>query len=448
MSEPAALPADHPAHYDARNGAYFMSNRRGEWIKVSDSAIKTVLMMNGTSGTVKDANGLTAVDRALHAIRTERDVSFAGRLAGWPVGHHVVCGQRLLVTHGPILPVSSPGAWPVIGRLLAELFGSDPVHGPTQYAVVIGWLRSAWIGLQTGLATGSFGPGQALCVAGDAGCGKSVFQQVVTKLLGGRSADPSRYLCGRTDFNEDLMGCEHLPIEDTASAKDWKSRSEFGQNIKNFLVNHTHSLHGKGKQAITVQRYCRVSISLNKQPEDMMVLPPMTKGVEDKFILTMAGQAALPSPDDREGIRAFWEAVNLELPHFADALEAHELAEGLRNARYAVASWHHPAMVAMLEDLNPYLRLLELIDHARPWDELMVVDGVPQTLEREFWKGTAADLEAVLMEKAPERARRLLRGSMSTGRDLRALHEKHPNRVETYESQGRTIWRVFPAERP
>ena len=161
MSDPTPgnippTPVDYPVRYYPANTSYLMPNSRGEWVKASEGGVVTLLMMNGTSGVTKDVNGLTPVHIAMHKIRTELDVTFAGKLAGWPVGEHRVCGQRILVTQGPQLVTARPGKWPSIAKLIAQLFGADPSHGPIQQAVVMGWLRSAWIGLQIGLSTHSF----------------------------------------------------------------------------------------------------------------------------------------------------------------------------------------------------------------------------------------------------------------------------------------------------
>lgn len=92
-----------------------------------------------------------------------------------------------------------------------------------------------------------------------------------------------------------------------------------------------------------------------------------------------------------------------------------------------------------LEDLHPWRRLMELIDHCRPWQVRF------DTLElggRDVWEGTVQDLEELLRERAPGRAGGVLDGPQRTGLYLRAAADRLPERISKRLSMGKTIWIV------
>ena len=94
-------------------------------------------------------------------------------------------------------------------------------------------------------------------------------------LLGGRIAKPYRYMSGATEFNGDLFAAEHLCISDEAPGRDIHSRRSLGSHIKSMLFDIDQSCHPKNRQAITLRPIWAMSISLNDEPENHQVLPPL-----------------------------------------------------------------------------------------------------------------------------------------------------------------------------
>ncbi len=438
--KPPELP---PAVYEPARGRFYVPTPSGDWMPIPEASLMVRIRRAGFRVYLKDANGVTEAEHAKERIMDERYVSHAGKIAGYAPGLKTICGTRMLVTSGPKLWPATPGEWPRIERLLQQWFGSDPAHGARQFWTVFGWLSAAARSLASGMATGQFGPGQALFLTGEGGVGKSVFQMFVTKLLGGRVADPSRFL-GGNEFTKDIIAAEHNAIEDTATARDIDSRRQFGQSLKNLVVNQTHSLHGKGADAITVTRFCRVTVSLNNQPQDLMVLPELSGGVADKIIILRVARAELPDLLNSAAVAEFWAGIEAEIPAFLHALAATPLpplvTDGETARRYGVASWQHPDISEQVQDLSPWRRLVELIDHARPW-----ADGLePEAIIHESWTGTTAALESLLMERRKDQASRCLRGLLWTGRDLAAFAENCPDRLRKFSAMGHTKWEIFP----
>jgi hypothetical protein len=198
-----------------------------------------------------------------------------------------------------------------------------------QLPFFLGWIKVAIESLYNSKSR----VGQALVLAGPPDSGKSITQGLITLLLGGRAAKPHRYMSGLTPFNSELIGCEHLMIEDEEASTDIRARRNFGSKIKEICANTNQSCHAKFRSAITLTPFWRLSISVNSETENLMILPPIDEHLQDKFIILEAEKHKMPMPtvtnDQRE---AFINALRAELPHFLAFLFAWKIPENLNQA--------------------------------------------------------------------------------------------------------------------
>ncbi len=282
-----------------------------------------------------------------------------------------------------------------------------------------------------------FTPGQALAIAGPADAAKSLFQKIITVALGGRSARPYQFMSGQTPFNAHLFGAEHLMIEDESPATDHKARRMLGAMVKSLTVNQDQSCHRKGATPIMLRPYWRLSITLNDEPENLMVLPPIDESLDDKIILLKAERRDMPmptaTPADRE---AFWNTLMAELPAFLAYVESFEIPPALVSQRFGITHYHHPELLAKLDDLSPEFKLLAIVEN-----HLLLAD--------QTWKGKASDLERTLTDKDCPfhyEARKLLSWPTACGTYLSRLRRRHPNRI-TFARTGddrERVWTIFP----
>lgn len=431
--EPSTTPAAtrHPlktrdplAYYDSARKTFWSKNLRGEWLEVKEEMLTRLMRSQGMSKRQPDDGGMSDVDKALLAIQQEHDVHFAGQLAGYPVGLTEVCGNRVLITKGPQIPRAAAGDWPLFGSFVRSLLGDQRTH-------FFAWCKCALASLRAGPP---FRPGQVLTIAGPPGCGKSLLQSCITDLLGGRSAKPYRYMIGGTQFNSDLFSAEHLMIEDEAASTDIRSRRAFGANVKNMIVNEVQSCHGKGRPALSLHPFWRISITLNAEPEDLMVLPPIDDGLRDKFIILQAKPAEFPfDGDDLAGRKQFREALRAELPAFVHWLKEWRIPKGMADRRYGVKSWHNAALVGDLDALAPENLLLQFIDSLEPWGDLL-----------EEWEGTAVELQSRLCNLDRSRqVDKLLSYHSACGSYLGKLAREKRDRVQKVsDSGGVARWRI------
>jgi hypothetical protein len=406
-------------YYDKNSGSYWIpeDEERNRWTRVNETAVTRELREVGVNPQRARGEGNSEQDRALMTIQKRFNVGYAGKLAGYNAGLVEQNGERILVTASPARIEPEPGEFPIIERFLNGLFKDQRIHFDS-------WLKLGVESRRKGLNR----PGQAIVFAGPKDCGKSVLQnQILTALFGGRMAKPYLYMSGQTPFNGNLFEAEHLMIEDDIASCDIRARRNFGTHIKQFTANEEIQHHAKGKQAMTLKPFWRLSISCNDEPENLMILPPMDPSLSDKMIILKAFREPMPMPTESPEERAAFQAkIREELPHYLDYLLRMEIPVELRASRYGVIAYHNPEVLRDMNESAPEFQLLELIDTD--------LAGCVKP-----WKGKASSLESQLLEQhspVREQAKKLLYHSNTCGTYLSRLADKVPERVTTWMSNG------------
>lgn len=424
--------------FDLSRQRFFIPSA-GEWIPVSDTRINVYFKSAGFSEFIKDNFGVTVLERAVQRIVMDRNVKYAGPLAGYWPGLAEVCGRKVLVTDGPKLVKPTKGDWPQLRAVLESILRAPSEEGDftaRQWDLLCGWLKSAYEALRDR----TFRPGTALTLCGPHSGGKTQLAGILAEVLGGRSANPYAWMAGKTNFNAELLGCEVLIADDEASETDFKSRQQLGQRSKQICVGGTVRIEGKGATAGAWRPFWRLIILLNEEPQDLKVLPPMEEGVKDKFLMLRV--ASYGWPDDPKAFAALRTAISAELPAFVQyLLKDFKIPRELASARYGVRDWQHPDLLFDLEDLHPWRRLMELIDFVRPW--AIARDGeFIGGANGEEWQGTVQDLYSILETQAGARADRVLTGLQSTGMFLKSAQRRLPQRIGDRKSGGHKIWLI------
>ena len=281
-------------------------------------------------------------------------------------------------------------------------------------------------------------PGQALALCGPHNCGKSLIQQIITVILGDRSAKPYDYMVDSTNFNSEMFKAEHLCIEDEAASTDIRARRAFGAQIKQITACDTQRCHKKHCEAITLSPFWRLSISINDEPENLMVLPPIDDSIEDKLIILRSTSFPMPMPSETSEERAaFWAQLVAEVPAFLDYLVNWKIPQKLRSQRYGITHWHHPDLLSEIDSFAPEYRLFTIIDKVLFGEELSTT-----------WAGSAEDLQVKLTTNNDYAydARKLLSWSNAAGTYLARLAKKHPDRFSSVRTRKSRIWTIEPPE--
>lgn len=415
---------------DIRAGMFYDIRGKCYWLRMRDRFVPftgrdcTLHLKNSGLSHQNFVGNLTEIEKSFLTAQTDRAVDYAAPLAGHDVGSFLTPdGRRVLVTSKPRLIEPKRGKWDNTQRFFDQL-----LNGQRDYLEA--WLRFALESLEAG----DFRPGQIMCLAGEAGCGKSYLQWCITQLFGGRSEDPLLWLRGDTKFNAELAEAEHWRIDDPGNATRADMRRTFGDALKRACINREISIHGKGAKAITLPLWRRITMSVNKEVENITALPPLDESMKDKVMLLMCSHADL---SDEPLKNQKWFLA--ELPAIAYAVRNAPVPKSLRCPRMGIQSYHHAELVEALTCLAPEQQLIEIIDEH--------VFANANYLTPPF-VGSAEKLKQELLQ-SPFRftVEKLLYYSSACGVYLERLTKKHPARVSASRVEGKTRWKISPPGR-
>ena len=419
-------------YFDAGRNCYWIRDDRGSWISLNETQFTRMLRLRGVSPKKLENAHVSPLDIRLIEIQQKFDVHYAGSLAGYSTGVYEIGERLVLVIDSPRIIEPHPGEWPILNAIITGLL-HDPQVDQRQY--LYGWLK---IGYET-LRARERRPGQAMVVAGVHDCGKSLLQNLITLILGGRSARPHQFMSGLTPFNSDLFEAEHLMVEDEEASIDIRARRNFGSHLKNITVNEWQRCHPKHRVPISLCPFWRLSITVNDEPENLMVLPPIDNSIEDKLIILRASTFPMPMPTaSLVQRRAFWQRLVNELPTFLDFLLRWEIPSNLVSERFGITHFHHPDILQAINNLAPEYRLLRLID-----DELFQPD------DEDPWEGSAEQLERRLCAEEStcrNEARKLFTFNTACGVYLARLHKRYPARFKPIHTREGNRWTINPPE--
>lgn len=408
------------AYFDCTRGGYYAKNNHGEYQDFPKTEFSYKLRHAGFYSGYKHDNGLSYLEAEMLRICDCNSVHFAGPLGGFDAGRFDMAGSRILVTRGPTFVKEQHLPFPNLGKFFRGLLGNEMKY-------LFGWLKWALSSLRRGLPWSS---GQMLAIAGPPNSGKTFLQSLLTPILGGRVSSPYSFMSQGTAFNAEIFGAEHGLIGDQNHATDFKSRRAFGSAIKNLVVEKAQFIHGKGKTGITLFPFIRLSLTLNSNPEAMLVLPPLDSDVKDKIILLKATPVDFPFPSKEfPDSQAYYNTLVAELPGFLHWLRRWRIPPTIQDQRYGVVSYHDPELVRGVDDLSPEFRLWQTIEAY-----ILVGDVV------EFWDGSALDLERTLRDRLkPGEVNTLFPFNTACGVYLAALARKMPERIKINRIGGNRV---------
>ena len=413
-------------YYDAGRKEFLMQDERGVWFGVSISQFSRKCRLHGISSERISGTCHSAFDAFADDIQHRRSVDFAGQIAGFKPGLLIEGGMRFLVTKGPDLFVPKKGGWPTLEAVFRAVLSDEDFD---QLFYWHAWLKMGF----EALAAGKRKPGQAMILVGPAECGKSLLQDIITAVLGGREGKPYKFMTDATRFNSNLAGTEHLRIGDENPHTDIRARRNFGAQLKNITVEESHQVEAKYRDALTLRPFWRLSISLNNEPENLLVLPPLDEHIMDKMIILKCTRREMPMPTATlEERGAFWQQLVDELPAYLDWLSDFEIPAHLVSQRFGVQAFLHPAIKSELLTFEPPMVLLDLIDAYLfgPNEKIIVM--------------TAAEIQRELTSETSEcrfEARRLLPRPTTCGRYLSSLAGMC-SRVKDVRTSDRRAYRI------
>lgn len=386
---------------------YYPKGAKNYFYRTSDGSYTPVDRRGATNHLVKcgfmckncGENSLSETDCFVTNLEGQ-PMDWVGSLAGRKSGMHRINQKRILVTTSPTLVTPVQGEYPLIRAFVAGLLDYDPETDPNsvkksdetvnQSCVFFSWLALAVRDLYDG---GKFCPAQALVLAGPKRVGKNVCQDIITQCLGGRHASPFSAMVGETAFNGELVGSEHWMIADEQHGNGYAEKQKLQSAIKKFCVNRSLSFNAKYSEAISLDPYRRLTISLNDDAESLRVLPDLTENGADKLMILHAfGTPFHGDGTPFDSFDAWWKVVLSELPALIyDLINKFNIPEDLKDRHYRVRSYHNPELVEALLSTKPETAFAEIV--LRWLTPQVHIHGTAP------WRGTASALIAALKER-------------------------------------------------
>lgn len=421
--------------------SFMRQDREGRWHPFSQQAL--VDEMRGLPGRIinikaREGEMLSEAKQVLCWLRNNRSVdAVMTALPGYQTGvYDLPGGERVLVKTSPLVIEPAPGDFPTIRKIVEGMLGKDENDSasidqtPWFWATCKCWSRAFNEGSPDG-----WKQGHAVVFTGTHGCGKNLVQeQILTPLIGGRYADPLKFMMDEDQFNGDMM-VEHWLLSEIPSSQRTEDRVKFAERIKQIVANRTMRARLMRSEPSTIQPFVRLSISVNDDADTLRSLPVVTDGYGDKIIIFHCRKKKLPilgdkrevDPDDEnaddddsfEREREIRRVLREEMPAFIHWLQHDykipaELVtpehENDNPRRFGFRSFHHPVIKQQLFDETPAAQLLRLIDMAefreihsdtafqRLWELGEPHNHKPE--ENTRWWGTAEYLQQLLTGEA------------------------------------------------
>ena len=428
--------------------SFLMQDDEGRWHPWSQqSLIDAMRDLPGRMIAIKARENemLSEAKRVLLWVRRNRSVdAVMTALPGYHTGiYDLPGGERVLVKKSPVTIEPAPGEWPVIRQIVEGMLGADPNDSSSIDQTAWFWsLCKCWYkAFVTGSPDG-WKQSHAVVFTGTHGCGKNLVQELIlTPLIGGRFADPLKFLMDEDQFNGDMM-VEHWMLSEIPSSQRTEDRVKFAERIKQIVANRTMRARLMRSEPSTIQPFVRLSISVNDDADTLRSLPVVSDGYGDKIIIFHCRKKKLPILGDRDLSTAAereeddeWgeddddsfareceirRVIRQELPGFVYWLK-HEwkIPEALvkpehehdNPRRFGFRSFHHPVIEQQLFDETSAAQLMRLIDMAELMPKYAEEYGVKVGLKlwqlsdphnhkplssRNRWWGTAEYLQQLL----------------------------------------------------
>lgn len=379
--DPAAIAAEMELYWQSGKGDTFvMRGKDGRWATwPMQATVDKMRSLPNRMVAIKAREGemLSEVKQVFLHTREERCLDeVLPALPGYQDGVHVLdSGERVLVKSSPRMLEPKVGEWPRIRALIHGQLDESTAGGVDQTPWFHSWCKVSLESLMRG-QPGHWRAGHAMILTGPAGCGKNRLQeQVITGLLGGRFADPAKFLYESDEFNGDVFAAEHLMLcEVPVPSQRTVDRTSLAEKIKQVVANPAQRMRLMRTEPCTVSPYWRLTISVNDDPDKLRSLPLVTADFGDKVLIfhcQWSAETGLPGNSIEEQ-RRFREEVAAELPAYAHwLLNEWQVPEDLRvyssgrdATRFGFREFHHPVIKGELFDDTPAAQLLSLIDTA------------------------------------------------------------------------------------
>jgi hypothetical protein len=323
--------------YEVGAGKHWLMNESGELRDGGTDMVKRrIKALNpGLTDPKRLGDLIELGDAYLDHVGEKHLVRFCGAVGGYPTGHYTMNGSQVLVTSSPTILAATYGDDYMMRDYIDRLLGKRAFHFHA-------WIK---LGREALLSKDrNFRNSQTMVIAGDIDHGKSFLAKMVKFMFGGRQADPSQVLRGETTFNAHLFGAELLLWDDAGGKDDYATRRKSSDSLKQWVGNDEHECHPKGKTPFMLAPFWRILITVNDDRENLQVLPPIDRGIEDKIIiLKTIGNAIDVSTVANDEHGTYRRKLIASIPDYLGWLEREfVIPPEQHHQRFGVKAWQDP----------------------------------------------------------------------------------------------------------
>jgi len=397
--------------------AYWVKDGEGTWCDNNSENTQRYLVGRGLRKEGRRGE-VSEVERAMTHL------AFNARVAGaFPflyrnedivrIGHQKFLNTLKL---SPVQPDATVRSWgdgfPWIAKYLGEIFATD-----NQLEIFLSWLghfyRSA---LEFKVRKG-----QAIFVSGDANVGKTFLSQRVIGGLMGGVGEAQRYLLGEEQYNSSLFEKPVWTIDDAVAGADPKSHGRYSQIIKKTVANFTLVYRRMFSDPLTLPWEGRIVVTLNDDPESILMLPNIDTSMLDKVMFFKASKTTVSFGGAEAKVAA-------EMPAFASFLAAHKIPEHLRgDERYGVKPYHNAELRQRANDNSKGVEFLQLLHLWRTSYFLSQDEKVTE------WVGNSTALITEMAEcESLKGLRQAFANSITVGKNLNVVVRKNVGWVSVH----------------
>ena len=374
-------------------GKFWLEGDNGRWASWSKEDFTQELRVRGKDSRRKPGQTASEIDMIENHIKRHRTVAAALPFLFYPTGVIKHDGKMYLntsmvkpiepappATKGKMTFLDGRTHFPLIYKLLRNMFANDECGGSDQLTYLLAWLKYAYVNALERTPR----PGQAIVVAGPPGKGKTFLSwKVIGGLLGGR-ADAAAHLVQNDRWTERLLEHPIMTIDDSSALADARSLREFTNKIKRYTANPEIMYEQKYMKTGAVPWLGRIVITCNLDAESLRILPDMDSSTQDKISLFKASDPIIDFADFQTNDRM----IRQELPLFARFLVDWEYPVDCvaSEKRFGVKSYHHPDLFEESRQHGLGL-LIEMLGSF-----LEAYFGMPSHKDDREWTGTALQL--------------------------------------------------------
>jgi hypothetical protein len=234
-----------------------------------------------------------------------------------------------------------PALWPFIYDFIVNGFDGEQDGIPAWMFVMAWWKRFYESSLN-----GKPLPGQVFILAGEAHCGKTLFNKWMIGSSVGGSVDAEPLLMKQTSFNKQGAEMALWRCDDAASDGDYQSKLAFAKSLKAMAANPEMLYQPKFRDAIQLPFLGRVLVTTNTDPESIRVLPAMDASIKDKICLFKMKEGYHPDFFDSNYLNE--ERIMRELPSvlrwLLDWTPPTEIIDP-KYKRFGMKAFHHADLI-------------------------------------------------------------------------------------------------------